>query len=440
MFGKTKNPETETDGAPVSKLSSAKAALGSFAKSMMPVGKDCGTKNDEVFKYKPSTYDKTKMIRESEKYAGAKINSILCPHSDTLKGLCTSIILHHLPKYLQDVSVGSPLFESTKQAYIYCIKAFCQQLPEQIAFKMIHKFMFDSNFRNFLDIFASSEFKFDQITQKYEPFSDVNFEFVSSKTVSELVPPPEINTGIESAELKYEFDPIEFNKESRFVQTITSFAKMVSSAPLSYGDTKALPKLAYKYMKEIIEIGVSDNEILGKLYGVFDEAVFRSVEAVNQQFINKPDQIPIIMCKYLITEHSLTSDIIKSSIKAFADMNNALVTSNQLINLDHMMGFYIYHSFRHKMDPSLKHDQIGQIYSDYAKMVSELTIKEWKLHPLQSIFKSINGYIFHDTLMRIVGKRIYRIPTSQWGGKKRTRKHRKRRKTRKYKKRGRRIT
>ena len=407
--------------------------------------RECGTKNEEILPYKPDTYDMQKISSESDKYVGQNINAILCQHKETLKPLCVDIVLHHLSEYLKDVSPGTPLFESTKKAYIECIGVFCEQLPEDIAFKMIHKYLFETDVSNFLEILSSQNFKVENIMEKYDPFANIEFKFESNKTVTALAGEPNIRKPLaDSTELRYTFAPIEFNKSKENVisQATSTVGKMLlgNSVQLSYGDTRALPRLVFKYLVENVDIAIKNTETLNKICKLFDEAVYRSVDAINNQ-LKTDTNLTIIMCKYLISRRSITKGVIESSIKAYNDLfsiiENSKISPDSLNNMmKNMMGFFIYHAFYHKLNPNSKTTDIYTIFEEYAKKMN-FEIKRWNNHPLETIFKK-KGEL-HKVLMDIVGKPYTQLFISEHklGGNprkytKRFRKNKKR-KSRKYK-------
>jgi hypothetical protein len=413
--------------APISKIKSiTKNAF--LPKKML----DCETKGESVSEDKPSTYDGAKLMRESDLYTGQKINAVLCQHKDTLKPLCVSIVLHHLSKYLEDVSPGSPLFESTKDAYIFCISTFCEQLPEKVAFQMVLKYLFETEKTGFIQMISLNTFKYEEMLKSYEPFAHIDFKFNSSKSVSSLAPPPNIRRGIESSELKYEFDPKTFNDEGKSVQSISAFLTALSGISLSYGDTRALPRLVFKHLTEIVDVGIKNKETLEKICNLFDETVFRSVDAINNQLVKRANEIPLIMCRYLVSKRSLTTEIIESAIDKY--QGTLMFIERAGISptiMNDMIGFYIYHTLRHKIDPSLRIKDINTIYSDYVAKVINVPFKTWESHPLESVFRRKPDLF--NTLMNVVGKPFSTFVSEHrlFGGREKRRKSRRFRKRQK---------
>lgn len=417
----------EVKNAPFSKTKSV-AKKTFLPKKML----DCETKGESVSEDKPSTYDGTKLIRESDLYAGQKINAVLCQHKDTLKPLCVSAVLHHLSKYLEDVSPGSPLFESTKDAYMFCISTFCEQLPEKVAFQMVLKYLFETEKPGFIQMISLNTFKYEDMLKSYEPFKHIDFEFNSSKGVSSLAPPPSIRRGIESSHLKYEFDPKTFNDEGKSVQSISAFLTALSGITLSYGDTKALPRLVFKHLTEMIDVGIKNRETLEKICNLFDETVFRSVDAINNQLVKRANEIPLIMCKYLVSKRSLTTDIIESAIDKYQGTLMFIERAGiPPTVMDNMIGFYIYHTLRHKITPSLRIEDMNTIYSDYIAKVTNIPYKTWESHPLESVFRRKPDLF--NTLMNVVGKPFSKFVSEHrlFGGREKGRKSRRLRKRQK---------
>jgi hypothetical protein len=210
---------------------------------------------------------------------------------------------------------------------------------------------------------------------------------------------------------------------------------------------------------EVTNNGITQEDVIKTIFEIFNKSVYRSVNAVNAQFqkdIENNKLIPM-MCKYLISKHTITSKLIENAIKAYNYMYN-VVTSHKKYEtytneLKHLKGFYIYHSFRHMLDRKLGQDDFGKIYSDYMKQMPEnpsgeekpAIYKEWGGHPLASIFTGTLPE-FHKELLAIVGKpysqkSVSEYPTVKTGGVKTRRlkrpKHpilKKRRKTRRPRK------
>jgi hypothetical protein len=419
------------------------SSMANFAKStFMPKDTvECAAKHEEILSYKPDTYDMEKITSDADKYVGQNINSILCKHKETLTPLCENIVLYYLSEYLKDVSPGSPVFESTKTAYINSIGVFCENIPEDIAFKMIYKYLFETDLDNFMTILSSDLFKIENIIIKYEPFANIDFKFESAKTVTPLAEKPNIRKPLaDSSELRYTFSPAELNNSNNDVvsQTTSAVGHMLlgNSIQFTYGDAKALPRLVFKYLAETVDIAIKNKETLPKIYKLFDDAVYRSVDAINNQLKNEKN-LTTIMCKYLISTRSRTKELIESAINTYDRLlfaiNHYNFTTKSLTNL---MGFYIYHTLHHTINPKLKSTDINTIYSEYAKKV-DLKYKDWNNNPLQLLFNKYDT--FPKELMKIVGKKFEgSVDLSEFYGgkpKKRTRRFRKnkKRKSRKYK-------
>ena len=436
-------------------------AMSSFAKSAFSIkpSPGCEGKNDTVADYKPSTYQMHKLIQQSDNYAGTQINAVLCQHKDTLKQLCSEIVQFHLYDYLKEVPENGPLFNSTKNAYIYCIAKFCEQLPEDVAFKMIYKYMFTTEYNVFSTDLLKPEFEFDTLVEKNEPFSIVNFIFKSDKNVTDVVSPTvkPYNQTPDSPELKYLFDPEKLNGELNIplFETITSFIESQAKFSLTYGGTKALPRIVFTHLKEVTYNSIINQDVIEKIFKIFDETIYRSVDAVNNQFktdIQNANMITV-MCKYLISKHSITSKVIDSAMKAYNDMYKVVITRKKDTNLDELnklKGFYVYHTLRHMMDRNLIHTDFEKLYEDYATTILKIPARDdknmiWKSHPLRWVFsESLTN--FHTALLGLVGKPfsykwVSEYPTFKLGGSKTRRlkrpKHsilKKRRKTRRPRK------
>ena len=385
--------------------------------------RSCTEKNKTVGKHEPSTYNMRQIEKGADVYVGQKINSILCKQKDKLKTLCVDVVLHHLSVYLEDVSPDTILFKKTKDSYISCISKFCETIPDEIAYKMIEKYLFDDKE---LDTVMR---QLSQDQYSFDPYTDIQFTFNSSKTVSELAKSQNIKSGIDSTELKYDFNPAKYNTVGPTVQTILSTVSSLIGFDATYGATRALPQLVFTHLKEVVHLGIADKTVLTKIFGVFDEVVFRSVDAINNQFAKSVNDIPKIMCRYLISRHSRTSKLIKSSIEQYNQIYLMIPgdASRKGTIMQNMMGFFIYHSLRHSIDRSLKISDIHTIYLDYATKVTGIKYNTWEKHPLESYFRLKSQ--LPKALMDVVGK-IYKDVSTSGGGKPRKTRRLRRRKTR----------
>jgi hypothetical protein len=362
--------------------------------------RSCTEKNKTVGKHQPSTYNMRRIVTDADVYAGQEINSILCKQKDTLKKLCVDVVLHHLSVYLEDVSHDTILFKKTKESYISCISTFCETIPDEIAYKMIEKYLFEdkTSITTFMGTLAQSGFSFETLVSTYDPYASIDFTFTSAKPVPELAK-AEIKGGINSTELKYDFNPVKYNTVGPTFQTILSTVSSLIGFDAIYGATRALPRLVFTHLKEVVHLGIVNKPVLTKIFGLFDEVVFRSVDAINNQFEKSVNDIPKIMCRYLISKHSRTSILIQDSIFQYnhflmSIQTEKTPTANSTVEksiTDNMIGFFIYHSIRHSIDKSTT---IDKIYSEYAQKVTGLKYKTWADHPLASYFNKLtNGVV-----------------------------------------------
>lgn len=448
----TSAKERATQGA----TSFIKNPIGSIKKALtVKPSVDCKSANEFVAEYYGSTYNYSKIVSDVDKYVGQSINKILCGHKETLMDLCNKVVKYHLYEYLKEVEKDGPLFKFTKEAYIYCIAKFCQQLPEDIAFKMIYKYMFTENLNEFSTNFLTSDFEFINLAKANIPFENVQFEFASTPLNISIQNPDIKQSSKESAQLKYTFDPADFNKEVKIplAETISGLIKTATGTSVSYGVTRALPTLVFKHLVEVTNTGIAKQEVISEIFKIFNESIYRSVAAVNTQFQKDIGNgvIMKIMCKYLISKHTITSKLIENAIKAYNDMYKIVTAGNKnekyVNELNNLKGFYIYHSFRHMLDRTLDQTHFNDIYSDYMNQMPKPTATDtkpipdkWTDHPLSWIF---TGPLtnFHTALLAIVGKPYSQKWVSEYklfGGRKTRRlKHpilKKRRKTRRPRK------
>lgn len=439
-------------------------AMSSFAKSAFSKQSDpnCKANNESLLESDPATYNWYKITMMCDRYVGQSINSILCTHEPTLKQLCNGVVKYHLYEYLKTVDSEGPLFKFTKNAYIYCIAKFCEQLPEDIAFKMIYKYIFKDNWSSvFMTNFLEPDFGFEQLVKSNSPFEVVKFEFKSEKKITDIQAPiiTDASKTKDSAQLKYTFNSEKFNAEIKIplIEIISTMIKSGTGTTVTYGLTPALPTLAFKHLVEVTKNGILQQDVMEPIVTLFNESIYRSVDAVNTQFITDIGNNTLIttMCKYLISKHSITSKLIESAMKSYNDMYNVVVTSdtkkaeaNQK-QLQQLKGFYLYHSFRHMIDRSLNQHDFNTIYSDYMKIIPTSSegqnVMNWQDHPFHGIF-SVHLTNLYSSMLALVGK-VYsntwvsEYPTFRLGGanrrKTRRPKHpilKKRRKTRRPRK------